>query len=90
MLTCGASAGLYVSNDGRGCTFTIWRNAAQHRTWDALALNGAPAHGTVTITENKRVTYKPAKGYAGTDRFVVKSTPEGTLEIKVTVTATGS
>ena len=85
----GATAGLYVTNDGRGCTFSIWRNATERKSWDALALEAAPEHGTVTIAENRKVTYTPAKSYTGSDHFVIASNPTGTLKIEVTVKATG-
>ncbi len=55
------------------------------------AIGTTPAHGTVTVSDNK-ITYKPAKGFAGQDSFIYSVTDgqTGVEPASATVTITVS
>ncbi len=57
----------------------------------ALAQNGGPSHGTVTVAPNGGFVYTPANGYDGTDAFtyVVSDGKGGTATATVSLTLVG-
>jgi VCBS repeat-containing protein len=57
----------------------------------ALASNGGPSHGSVTIAPNGAFVYTPANGYDGTDAFtyVVSDGKGGTATATVSLTLVG-
>ena len=57
---------------------------------DALTpqIDGQPAHGTVEIDSDGRVTYTPADGYAGEDTFTYRASDGEDLSAPATVTIT--
>ena len=78
-----------VANTGQACTFTLI-NPALNVVVDAALLTGATQHGQAQtgLTQGARqavVSYRPAPGYAGADRFDVTPEP-GAVGITVNVT----
>ena len=68
-----------VRNTGEACTMVLV-NPALNAVINAALLTGRPTHGVATsglITGNRQavVTYRPAPGYVGTDKFDVTLQP---------------
>ncbi len=74
----GVTTGQLVAQDPNGDPLTF-----------ALAQNGAPSHGTVTIAPDGSYTYTPAANYHGTDAFTYSvsdgkgGTATGTIVVNV-------
>ena len=87
-----APAELTVANTGQACTFTLI-NPALNVVVDAALLTGPAQHGQaqVSLTPGSRqaiVSYVPAPGYVGPDKFDVTLEPRATgITFTVTVTA---
>ncbi len=81
----GATNTIHMTNNGRGCGFSVWRRIAEHDAYDKLEVSHPPAHGTVRIDDAHRVIYLPQPAYTGADSFTLASTPKGVLSVQVQV-----
>ena len=84
-------AEMQVANTGATCSFTMI-NPALNAVIDAALLTGRPSHGAAAaglIRGNRQaaVSYTPAPGYAGLDKFDVTLEP-GAVGVTVNVTVT--
>ena len=84
-------AKMSVANTGQACSFLIF-NPALNLTLTGAVVNGAASHGraeAAVINTGRQVgiSYTPAPGYAGPDRFAVTWFPFGsgvTVDVAVT------
>ncbi|QUD87523.1 tandem-95 repeat protein [Phenylobacterium montanum] len=77
-LTVGATHGVLVNDtDPNGLTLTA-----------ALAQNGGPQHGSLTLNADGSFSYTPTLGYAGSDSFTYIASAIGASSAPVTVTLT--
>ena len=87
-------AALTIANTGQACTLLLV-NPALNVVVDAALLTGPAQHGIATagVTSGARqaiVTYVPAPGYTGPDRFSVTLEPNATgVTFNVAVTPPG-
>ncbi|PZE90467.1 hypothetical protein DEI95_11975 [Curtobacterium sp. MCBD17_008] len=80
--TAGTPVAVAVTGNDSGTTLRV--------SGVGTAAQGAPTNGTVTVTGAGTVTYVPADGFSGTDRFryTVVDPTGGTASATVTVTVT--
>ena len=83
-------AEITVSNTGATCTFTLI-NPALDAVVDAALVTGLPAHGQaraerINGSRQAAVSYTPAPGYTGPDRFSITLEPNAVgITVNVTV-----
>jgi hypothetical protein len=78
-----------VTNTGQACTFTLI-NPALNVVVSAALLSGAPTHGRaeaglISGARQAAVSYTPAPGYVGPDKFDITLEP-GAVGVTVNVT----
>jgi hypothetical protein len=83
----GAETTMRTVGDGRGCSFRIFTKLAERVGFESLVAATPPANGILTFVQNTRITYTPAAGFTGKDRFVVNTVPKGRVVVNVEVRA---
>jgi uncharacterized caspase-like protein len=80
----GAPGRIEMRNTGGACSFTLLQDRVFQLHYVQIHVTARPANGEVTVA-NPTVSYRPRPGFAGEDRFVIDTVPDGRLIVTVRV-----
>lgn len=84
----GAPGRIEMRNTGGSCSFTLYQDQIFRQHYVQIRITEKPANGEVTVA-NPAVSYRPRPGFAGEDRFVIDTVPDGRLIVTVRVLPPG-
>ena len=80
----GAPGRIEMRNTGGRCVLRLWFNRIGEVPFRSIWISVPPQNGEATVA-TPFVRYRPRPGFAGEDRFVIETIPQGRLYMTVRV-----